>query len=243
MRETGRAGRVTGTQGRPPAVITIARQHGARGAAVARLVAERLGYACWDRELVTAIAGQLRVDPSAMTAFDEHRGSGPAGSADDGLGERTSSMWQPSHADYVSGLNQVAQTIARRGASVVVGRGLAFLLDPEACLRVRVICPLEQRIACLVEHAKLCPETARATIDYVDRERQTFVREVHGKDTEDPSSYDLLISTGAMTVDVAADVIVAAYQARFSPRPRARSTPQPWARALPRTTTGVRRGR
>ncbi len=243
MRETGpRAGRVTGTQGKPLAVISIARQHGARGAAVARLVAERLGFACWDRELLMAIAGQLRVDPLAMTQFDEHRRSGAAG-LDEELGERTSSAWQPSHADYVSGLNQVAQTIARRGAAVVVGRGLAFLLDPEECLRIRVVCPLEQRIACLVDHAQLCPETARATIEYVDRERQTFVREVHGKDTEDPSSYDLLISTGAMTVDVAADVIVAAYRARFAPRPRARSTPQPWVRALPRTTTGAGRGR
>ncbi len=217
-------------------MIAVARQHGARGATVAKLVAERLGYTCWDRELVTAIAAQLRVEPAAMTPFDEHRRSG----AIEDVTERTSAAWRPNHADYVRGLNQVAQVIARRGAAVVVGRGLAFLLDPEECLRVRVVGPLEQRVACLVDHANLCPETARATIEYVDRERQAFIREVHGRDVDDPTGYDLSISTGTMTVDVAADMIVAAYRARFAPRPRPRSTPQPWARSVPRTTTGPR---
>lgn len=232
----GQTGRVPGAPGQPAAVITIARQHGARGAAVAKLVAEQLGYACWDRELLTAIAAQLRVEPATLTPLDEHRRSGPI----EDVGERTSSAWQPSHADYVRGLDLVAQAIARRGAAVVVGRGVAFLLDPAACLRVHVVCPHEQRVAHLVEHAQLCPESARATIAYVDRERQAFIRDVFDRDIDDPTSYDLSISTGTTSVEVAAEMIVASYRARFAPRPRARATGQPWTRSVSRTTTGPR---
>ena len=205
-------GRVTGNQS-PRPIITISRQHGARGAVVARAVAERLGFACWDRELVGAIAAQARVEPSVIAAFDEHLRDGePAAS-------------RPGFGAYLSGLEQVARAIARRGGAVVVGRGIGFLVGHEACLRVRVVCPLEQRVAGLVERSELGFETARATIDFVDGERRAFLREVHGVDVEDPTNFDLLVSTGSLTVDGAADVVVSAYRTRFEdrrwPRPSA----------------------
>ena len=53
-------------QPRPMPLITFQRQHGSRGAVVARLVADRLGYTCWDRELVAAIATHLQVDAAEL---------------------------------------------------------------------------------------------------------------------------------------------------------------------------------
>ena len=236
----GQAGRGTETISGPRALITISRQHGARGAVVAKLVAERLGFACWDRELVGAIAAQLRVAPATVIRFDEHRRC----SGDDTEPGRTATLSDPGHADYVRGLKLVARSLAKRGAAVVVGRGLAFVLDPAECLRVRVVCPLDDRIAGLVERANLAPETARATIDYVDRERQAFIRELYDRDIEDPAGYDLQVSTGAMSVDTAVDVIVAAYRSRFDARPWPKATtPAPFARREHRPTMPVSRNR
>jgi cytidylate kinase len=223
-------------QPRPMPLITFQRQHGSRGAVVARLVAERLGYTCWDRELVAAIAVHLQVDASELTPLDEHRretGEALAATAASRVG----------HADYVRGLQAVAQTLTRRGSAVVVGRGVGFLLGADDCLRVRVVAPLEQRVAGLAGRSQLSLETARATIEYVERDRQAFIREQHGCDVEDPTSYDLVVSTGTMAVETAADVIVAAYQARFGARrwPRATVGPSPsnaaWSRPQPRTMT------
>ena len=234
----GQAARVT--EPGPRALIAISRQHGARGAAVAKLVAERLGFACWDRELVGAIAAQLRVAPAAMIRFDEHRRS----SGDDTDPGRTSTLADPGHADYVRGLKLVARSLAKRGAAVVVGRGLAFVLDPAECLRVRVVAPLEDRIAGLVERANLAPETARATIDYVDRERQAFIRDLYDREIEDPSCYDVQVSTGSMTLDTAADVITAAYRCRFDARAWPKSTmASPFARREHRPTMPDSRNR
>src|SRR5687768_1769679 len=85
-------------------VITISREYGAQGAAIGRIVAERLAFRFWEREMV-----------------GEH--------------------------DDVRALSIVASTLAARGGAVMVGRGLGFLLSPTRALRVRVVCPLEQRIA------------------------------------------------------------------------------------------------
>ena len=80
---------------RPPPVITVSREFGARGAALARLVADRLGFSYWNRELLAAIAAHARVEPSVMAPFDEHhpsavadtlRGMMPAGGSAAGAG-------------------------------------------------------------------------------------------------------------------------------------------------------------
>ena len=232
-------GRGTAGPAGPRAVITISHQHGSRGAAVARLVSERLGFSFWDRELVSAVASQLRVDPSAMTPFDEHPHGALAPS--EGAQARTSALAELGPEDYVRGLKLVAHTIARRGSAVVVGRGLGFLIDPASCLRVRVVCPLEQRVAGLAERAQLCPETARATIEFVDRERQAFIRELHGCDIDDATHYDLTLSTGLLTVAGAAELIASAYHARFEQRrwPTPATSPN-LRRGASRTTTGER---
>lgn len=188
-------------------VIALSRQHGARGAAVARHLAERLSFDCWDREVLAAVAAQVRVDASALAAFDERRPE-PRETLADGAP-------LVGHGDYLRGLQRVAELIGRRGAMVVVGRGLGHMLDPEHTLRVRVVCPIEQRALGLCARSQLSPEAARATIDFVESERQAFEHALHGRDPDDPSGYDLLISTAALSVDAAAEVIATACHARF----------------------------
>jgi cytidylate kinase len=199
-------------------IIAISRQHGARGAAVGKLVAERLGYTLWDRELVAAIAAQVDADPAHIAALDERchepGARGPTASTPEHAG----------HADYLRGLEQVARAIARRGAAVVVGRGIGFLVDHDDCLRTRVVCPLNKRVVGLAERSKLSLETARATIDYVDSCRRAFMRERHGVDVEDPTTFDVVVSTASMSLEAVASVIVTAYNTRFDLRRWPRST-------------------
>ena len=153
-------------------VITISREYGAQGAAVGRIVAERLGFRFWDREMI---------------------------------GE---------HQDAAS-LIKLANDMGEEGGAVMIGRGLSFLFAPSRALRVRVVCPLEHRIAGLVERQGLTPDTARATIAYADRARRLFVNEVYCRDIDDIAGYDLWVSTGEMSRDAAAAVIISTYRYRF----------------------------
>lgn len=210
MSETGsRAGARTGMPRRARPIIAVSHQHGARGSAIARLVAERMGYALWDRELVGAIAAKVRMEPAQIAALDE-RCHAPGASAN-----AAGAPGSPGRADYLRGLELVAHSIARRGSAVVVGRGVGFLIDETERLHVRVVCPLERRIAGVMERAKLSRESAQATIAYVDRERRAFVEELHGRDLDDPATFDLVLSTCTLTLEGAADVIITAYHARF----------------------------
>ncbi len=202
----------------PPPVITVSREYGARGAAVARMVAEQLGYSYWDRELLAAIGDHARVDPALLAPFDEHHRSALL----DTLRGLMPIAASPSQADYARELTAVASEIALRGRAVLVGRGLAFLIDPARCLRVRVVCPLEQRIAGVAKRDQVTTDDARARIEFADRDRQQFVRDLFGREVDDVTGYDVWVSTGALRLEAAADVIIAAHRGRFGEQTAAR---------------------
>lgn len=196
---------------RPPPVITISREFGARGGAMGKLVAQRLGFSYWNRELLAAIAAHAHVDASVMAPFDEHhpsaivdtvRGMMPAGAS-------------PSQADYARELRAVAGDIVERGAAVLVGRGVGFLVDGTRALRVRVVCPLPQRIEELARREGVSAAEARAMIDEADRDRRAYVRDLFAREVDEVAAYDLWVSTAGLSLEAGADVIAAAYRGKF----------------------------
>lgn len=203
----------------PPPVVTVSREFGARGAAVAKLVAERLRFSFWNRELLDAIAAHAHVDPSAMARFDEHHPSV--------LAETVSGLIpgpaRVSQLDYARELTFVVRDLVARGGAVLVGRGLNFMVDRSRALRVRVVCALQQRIEELAMRERLSIENARAAIAEADRDRRAFVRDLYGKDIDDPSGYDLWVNTGTMSLEAAADIIAAATRAHVASAARTAS--------------------
>ena len=203
----------------PLPVVTVSREFGARGAAVAKLVAERLKFSFWNRELLDAIAAHAHVDPSAMARFDEHHPSA--------LAETVSGLIpgpaRVSQLDYARELTIVVRDLVARGGAVLVGRGLNFMVDRARALRVRVVCPLEQRILELAERERISAAAARASIAEADRDRRAFVRDLYGKDIDDPSGYDLWVNTGTMSLEAAADIIAAAARSHLASAARTAS--------------------
>jgi cytidylate kinase len=199
----------------PAPVIAVSREYGARGAAVARIVADRLGFTFWNRELLAAIAQHAHLDPSSLAQFDEHHRSALLGTVS-GMIPRASSV---SQVDYARELTLVVRDLVRRGGAVLVGRGIGFMIDAARVLRVRVVCPLEVRIRGVAERERIELEAARTTVEYADRDRRAFVRDLYGKEIDDFAGYDVWVSTEHLTLDAAAAVIVAAYRARFGEHP------------------------
>lgn len=204
----------------PPPVVTVSREFGARGAAVAKRVADQLQFSLWNRELLGAMAEHAHVDAAAMERFDEHHPSA--------LAETMSGLIpgpaRVSQLDYARELAYVVRNLVSRGGAVLVGRGLNFMVDGARALRVRVVCPLEQRIRELAGRERITTDNARAAITEADRDRRAFVRDLYGKDIDDPTGYDLWVNTGTMSLEHAADVVVAAVHAQFANGARATAT-------------------
>ncbi len=194
----------------PPPIITISREAGSRGTDLGRAVADKLGFRFWDQELVHQIAEQTGASEMLLRAVDEH-----ARSAIEDLVAGALMGNASTEKEYFSQLMRVIHTIARHGSAVVIGRGAQFVLPPEQALRVRVIAPLELRVKALAALRGLEERYAQREVERLDRERAAFMRHHYDRELADVRAYDLIVNVGPIPLERAADVVVAAYRAKF----------------------------
>ncbi|MDO8684877.1 MAG: cytidylate kinase-like family protein [Armatimonadota bacterium] len=191
-----------------PRIITISRQLGSGGRVVAEILAERIGWSLWDRELVDAIAENAHLNARIVDSFDEKTVSEIEALTRSILGE-------PEIGGFLFGrqLARVVLSIARRGNAIILGRGANFVL-PNA-LNIRLEASLEARISNMMKIEGLTREEAIDQIHHSDRERAAFTRQVFNKDIDDLSSYDLVIEMDCFTTADAAEIIITAAKCRF----------------------------
>jgi cytidylate kinase len=181
--------------------ITIEREYGAGGGAIAKKIADRLGWKLWDRALTCEIARVAQVDQAAVERLDERcdslfyrlmkvfmRGSMEQSVAVHGM----------SHFDadsMVEFMQRVISGAASEGNSVIVGRGAPFLLrDRPDTFHVFVYAPLEEKIRRLREEGKSEAE-ALEEISSVDRQRVIFVRRYYNMEWPTRELYHLMINS------------------------------------------------
>lgn len=192
-------------------VITISRSYGAGGAALARLLGERMDFPVWDRELVQAIANERGGDARMMATLDERRRS----QVDETVRSLILGMDQTNHK-YFRSLMRVVRTLSQHGSSIIVGRGANFALSPERALRVRVDAPIEWRAARFVHREGWDLETARREVVRKDAERCDFVRHHFRSDVEDAANYDLTVNPEYLSLPRMAELVQSAYEGRFA---------------------------
>lgn len=195
-------------QARPMAwdVVTVSRELGSGGTTVAKLVAQRLGFRLWDREILEAMAERLKAELGHVERWDEQ-----VPSAIESI-MRGALQRIPMTATYKRILKEILTEIAARGRAVIVGRGGACLL-PES-LRVRVVAPLELRIARVAELEKLTEHQARRLVMETDAKRRRFGQIHFRQDIDSPLLYDLVINTERMSLEFAATLVVDAVMER-----------------------------
>jgi len=181
-------------------IITIEREYGCGGGAIAAELANRLGWELWDHRLTEEIARRANVDCSAVMRCDERmdsrfhrlakafwRGSYDRGAALDN---------QVFDADcMVSMMEQIAPKIAQEGNAVVVGRGAPFFLreQPDA-FHVFLYAPRAEKIRRLMLEGSSHSE-AEDMVDTVDRERIALVKHYFDADWPTRSLYHVMINT------------------------------------------------
>jgi cytidylate kinase len=193
--------------GGAPAGLTIAisRELGARGTTVGLAVGERLGWPVYDHELLELIAREQKLRLSLLESVDERRTSWIE-ECIEAFGE-IPAVTDSAYARY---LTETMLSLAAHGECVIVGRGAAQILPPASTLRVRLVAPLEDRIAWMSRERNLPKDVAARYVVETERDRVGFIRAHFQKDPTDPTGYDLLLNSSRFAVASCADVIIAA---------------------------------
>ena len=167
-------------------VVCISHETGADGAAVARRVADRLGFLYVDEEIVANAAAQGSLSPGDVA--DE---------------ERRKSL-------VLRILDAIAETAAR--GNVVIGAHAAShaLGARPDTLRVLVTASAHTRAKRVAEADGVGEKDALRAVRDADAGRRDYLNRFYAVEEELPTHYDLVVNTDALTLDHAAAIVATA---------------------------------
>ncbi len=187
--------------------MTISRMRGSLGDAMARDLAERLGWQVFDKEIVDHIARHSHVRQSLVEQLDERAQNLIQESVQRFLTLAAGASFGAE--EYREALLKTIAVLAARGDAILVGRGANFALREErGGLHVRIIASHEVRARRLMERWGISLSSARQRMEQMDLERRSFVKHLFKQDIDDPHPYDLVFNTDNLTARQVADSIV-----------------------------------
>jgi cytidylate kinase len=199
---------VKGENVAPAPLITISREPGTGGTAIARLLAERLKMELFAREITKNIAKSADVSEQSIKAISEKALT----RRDDWL----SSLFETRHIwpdKFIFHLTKVLNTVKDHGNAVILGLGALYILPPETNFRVKLIGSKENRVNRIMKVRSCSRQEAEDYAAETEKDRRVFVKKFFKVDWINPFNYDLTINMDSMTVDGAVETIVAGFEA------------------------------
>ena len=181
-------------------VVTIEREYGCGGAAIAAKLAEQLGWKLWDHLLTEEIARLANVHPSAVKRCDERM--------DSPLHRLSKVFWRGSYERsttitgqifdtdrMVAMMQEIMNKIGQEGNAVIVGRGAPyFLREHPAAFHVFLYAPRAEKLRRVVDDGHSNAE-AEELVDTIDRERMAYVKHYFNADWPTRSLYHMMLNT------------------------------------------------
>jgi cytidylate kinase len=194
-------------------VVAVARGAGSGGEAIGRRIADQLGIAYYDRDIVEQVAERAHAELASMEALDE-RSAGPL--AAHLMAILPSSRLQPSR--YLMHLVPIVLAMAA-GGGVIMGRGAHLILHRYPVFRLRIVGSPSICARRLQDEEGGEVEEIHERIRSVDAERARFLWETFHARLNDPLQFDLVVNTDHWKdLDLVARLIVDAMGA-LAPQP------------------------
>ncbi|MCC6235019.1 MAG: cytidylate kinase-like family protein [Verrucomicrobiales bacterium] len=202
-----RAGRRSGC----PLCVTLSRQSGSGGTAIARLLASYLDvhhpsggprWTIFDKALVERVLREHNLPAKFAQYMPEDRVSYVQDTIEELFG------LHPSTTELVSQVSQTILGLAEMGHCILIGRAANVILarSPGA-FHVRIISPFERRVERVMRDLDLAQGAAMEFINHEDAARARYVRTHFEADVANPMAYDLVVNSGTLTETQAARLI------------------------------------
>lgn len=172
-------------------VVTISRQFGSMGRAIAQQMSRQLGINFYDRDIVEETASRMGLPVSVISDTEEHvkslyfRQQYPLG------------MGIASMRDEIFLIQKnIIRDLAQKESCIIVGRCAdSILMDMENHLNVYVYAPFDARLRNCTEILKMDEKTARKMIREVDRSRELYHRRYCPEYSDPSTNKDIMIDS------------------------------------------------
>ncbi len=189
-------------------IITISRQYGSGGRYVARMLAERLGYAFYDNELITLAAKESGFSESLFENIEKKSSYS--------LLYSLSTFGAPAGGVYGLSINDRAFIIqsdiikqaAEKGPCVIVGRCADYILKERSdVINVFLHSDLESRTARAVKYYGIEEKKAKEHVQKTDRKRASYYNYFTGENWGDIKNYHISLDTDFIGIENCVDIL------------------------------------
>ena len=194
-------------------VITIGRQYGSGGRYVGRLLAEKLGIAFYDKELLSEAAKNSGICEEIFEEHDEKPTRSLLFSLVTGMQSHMSAgnfyMDMPlNHKIFLAQFDAIRR-IAEEGPCVIVGRNADYILkDREDCLHVYVHADTDYRAKRIIQLYGSSEKAPEVRLQEKDKRRRVNYHHYTGRTWGTAQNYDLCLNSSKLGIDACVDLIL-----------------------------------
>jgi len=190
--------------------ITVSRQIASGGLELGSRLASELSWQLFDHEILAEIARHTHTREEVLARIDER--------AISSFAEYISQFVIPgalTQIGYLQELLRVIWGLGKQGGAVILGRGANWILTPRFGLRLRVMAPRDLRVEHLAAQGGLDAAEAERRVEANDAAQAAFIRQVYGRDIDDPLGYDLVLNLGGIDTESAARLCLSALRCKL----------------------------
>ena len=196
-------------------VITISRELGSDGDKIAEMLCESLGYCKVGKEMVMQIAEEAGVDVDAIHAMEASfvtRARLVSGEMTSLYRKQATAFEKRGAVDdqtYAKVVRETLEDYARQGNALIVGRGGQMILkDFPGVLHVRLFAAEDIRAQRIAEREGVSAREALQMVQQSDEQKRQYIRHMFSNaDWRNSKYYHLVIDTGHIPPDTAANII------------------------------------
>ncbi len=180
-------------------IITIGREFGSGGREFGRRLAEALGFAYYDQEIISEIAKRTSLSEQYVEAIVEHQ---PSFSFPIHIGRSFYPVVNPAFEQTMAVYQEQARIITQMAAKsncVIVGRCADYILKEYRPFRIFIYADMESKIKRCREKGpedeKLTDKELKQKITGIDKKRAKYYEVYTGHAWGDKLNFDLCINT------------------------------------------------
>lgn len=194
-------------------VITIARGYGSGGKTLGKLLADKLGVHCYDRDLIRMASEESGINEALFGEADEKVKSLPIFK----IAKRfyKGEILPPRDANFTSDENlfnyqaKVIKQLADTESCVIIGRCADYVLkDYDNVISLYFYAPEEDCIKRIVDQYGGSEADAKKKMHQHDKYRAEYYKHYTGKDWNDARNYDFCLNTSSMSYEKLVDIVM-----------------------------------
>lgn len=195
-------------------VITIARQYGSGGHTVGEMLAEKMGVAFYDKQIIRMASDESGIDLSLFGKVEGGVSVKPSLFSKTGLYK--GDLIRPGSKEFISDENifnyqaKVIKDLADKESLVVIGRCVNYVFkDRPNTLRVFIHAPWEFRVEQASKKVSGTREEVEKFLQKDDKRKQDYYRRFAGGVWNDATNYDLCLNSGKLGFEKCVEAIEA----------------------------------